>query len=180
VATTGEFIYHYFSIFANSSVFYDSLLNEMVQEEQNSTNWLLENRKVLTQIGQINFASDVIGMLQIGLQTFLILNMSKSLNECNFKEKLKNFSTRKKSAFIEFLWYVCVCNVFKWVTDSFIEGHFLVITGSTKLVFGESTWTAITQASYPLVLFYRFHSGHMIFELIDNIQAMNYSLAKKL
>jgi len=173
VAATGEFIYHYFSIFANSSVFYDSLLNEMVQEEQNSTNWLLENRNVLIQIGQMNFASNTIGMLQVGLQTFFILNMSESLNERNFKEKLKSFSPRKRTAFLKCLCYVCVCNLFKWITDSFIEGHFLIITGSAELVFGKSTWTAITQTCFPLVLFYRFHSWHMILELIDDLSAIN-------
>jgi len=173
VAATGEFIYHYFNIFANSSVFHDSLLNEMVQRKHNSTDLLLENKSILIKIGAMDFVSNTIGMLQVGLQTFFILNMSESLNERNFKEKLKNFSSKKKTAFIEFLWYMCVCNFFKWVTDSFIEGHFLVITGSMTIVFGESTWTAITQTCYPLVLFYRFHSVHMILELIDDIQAMN-------
>jgi len=169
VATTGEFIYLYFGIIVASAAFNDNSVNTMVKQVDNRTSSYIDNPGILKEISYVNFFTDTIDIVQIAMQTLLILIMKENVNN-HFPIDLNYLTTKKQNIFLQSLWYLCACNFFKWVTDSFIEGHFFLKSSETKtLVFGDTTWTAITQTTYPLVLFYRFHSVHMILELVDKI-----------
>lgn len=166
-AAVGEFIYLYFGILAASAVFKEKTMDEMMNLEmkQSHFNGQEEDRFSLRRLGWLNFFTNIIDIFQIGAQTLLLFLAESSISVLTWCED----RSKKKSLLRELLWYLCVCNFAKWVTDSFIEGHFLKNSEAKTLVFGSTRWTAITQSTYPLVLFYRFHSVHMIVRLTDTI-----------
>jgi len=156
VAATGEFVYLYFGLLGASAAFNQNSVDTMMTQVTNHTGSYICNESMLQEISYVNFFTNIIDIVQIAMQTLLILIMKENVN--NHLPIDLNYLT------------LCACNFFKWVTDSFIEGHFFLKSSETKtLVFSETTWTAITQTTYPLVLFYRFHSVHMILELLDKI-----------
>lgn len=152
---------------ASTAGFNSDKLETMVEMESNITeHYIPLSKDALSEISWLTFFINIIDILQIAIQTFiLILAESNQGNRIAWRVGGK----RKKHWFKEILWYLCVCNFSKWVTDSFIEGHFLQISEAKDLVFGAKVWTAITQSAYPLVLFYRFHSVHMIIGVIGVI-----------
>ena len=167
MAATGEFIYLYFGLLSSTAGFGPDMLDAMVElEQQVSHPKLREDKETLLQICWLTFFNNAIDILQIALQTFLlVLAKSNHNTTINWRENQE----RKKYLFKETLWYLCVCNFSKWVTDSFVEGNLLKNSEAKNLVFGSQTWTGITQSVYPLVLFYRFHSVHMILGVMGAI-----------
>ncbi|KAF6021304.1 hypothetical protein EB796_020387 [Bugula neritina] len=169
VAATGEFVYLYFGLLGASAAFNQNSVDTMMTQVTNHTGSYICNESMLQEISYVNFFTNIIDIVQIAMQTLLILIMKENVNN-HLPIDLNYLTTKKQKIFLQSLWYLCACNFFKWVTDSFIEGHFFLKSSETKtLVFSETTWTAITQTTYPLVLFYRFHSVHMILELLDKI-----------
>jgi len=169
VAATGEFVYLYFGLLGASAAFNQNSVDTMMTQVTNHTGSYICNESMLQEISYVNFFTNIIDIVQIAMQTLLILIMKENVNN-HLPIDLNYLTTNKQKIFLQSLWYLCACNFFKWVTDSFIEGHFFLKSSETKtLVFSETTWTAITQTTYPLVLFYRFHSVHMILELLDKI-----------
>lgn len=170
VAATGEFIYLYFGVLASTAGFDSEKLNMMAEIERNQTTTQgqeLASRATLFEICWITFVTNVLDIHQISIQTLLLILARVKEGS---RVQWETGDARKKYFLKEILWYLCVCNFSKWVTDSFIEGRFLKESQVKDLVFGgETTWTAITQSTYPLVLFYRFHSVHMILGVMGKI-----------
>lgn len=164
ISATGEFIYLFFGLLAATSAFNKEKLDEMIHNAPNTT-----HPEKFQAESALTFVTNTLDITQISMQTFvLILTTAPGpLRWCSETTRSK----RMKYIITEILYYLSVCNAAKWVTDSFVEGHYLRLSEAKILVFGKSTWTAITQATYPLVLFYRFHSVHMILKVIDKINS---------
>lgn len=164
ISATGEFIYLYFGIVAATTAFNKEILDKIEEHAQAQTN---ETRSELVAENALNFVTNSMDVVQIAVQTsaLILATMGKTFNWRT------EDAGKAKHILSEVLYYLCVCNAAKWITDSFIEGVYLKSSEAKILVFGETAWTAITQTSYPLVLFYRFHSVHMILKIIDNINS---------
>ena len=132
----------------------------------NSTDTPLESDQTILDISWITFFTNSLDVFQIAIQTFILLVSQETKKD---EVRWSHNESRSKYFLKEIFRYLCVCNFFKWFTDSFIEGHFLKNSEAKTLVFGEPTWTGITQSAYPLVLFYRFHSVHMLLNAIDRL-----------
>ena len=164
ISATGEFIYLYFGIFAATAAFNREKL-ELIMGHAHNTTQEITNQKIFVAENALTFVMNSIDIAQIAIQTFALMIATSNLTfnwNVNDPQRVKHYIT-------EVLYYLCVCNGAKWVTDSFIEGHYLRSSEAKILVFGDTTWTGITQTTYPLVLFYRFHSVHMTLKVIDKI-----------
>mgnify|MGYP001791810859 FL=1 len=162
ISATGEFAYLFFGLLAATAAFNpDKLDNMILNAANNTTTYKLKAENALT------FVTNTVDITQISIQSFALILATAS---ANFRWNTESSEyVKAKYIITEILYYLCVCNAAKWVTDSFIEGHYLRSSEAKILVFGETTWKAITQATYPLVLFYRFHSVHMVLKVIDKI-----------
>lgn len=162
ISATGQFVYLYFGVLAAATAFNGNNLHKMVEHADKNT-----TEGELLAENALNIVMDSVDIAQVGTQTFALIIATMGLpfvwhggDPQRYKHILK-----------ELLYFLCVCNAAKWITDSFIEGHYLKSSEAKILVFGETTWTAITQTTYPLVLFYRFHSVHMVLKVIDKINS---------
>ena len=98
----------------------------------------------------------VIFSCQVALQTFIITIASKT----KYLQSIKQ--TRPLLAVL--CWCLAFCNFFKWL-DSSLNLSSVAHTNPVKeLVFSRSTSVVIARSLFPMILFYRFHSVHLLFE----------------
>mgnify|MGYP001795627435 CR=1 FL=1 len=121
ISATGEFIYLYFGILAATAAFNREKL-ELIMGHAHNTTQEITNQKIFVAENALIFVMNSIDIAQIAIQTFALViatsNLPFNWNDVNDPQRVKHYIT-------EVLYYLCVCNGAKWVTDSFIEGHYL-------------------------------------------------------
>lgn len=161
MATTGEFIFKYFSTLAASGAFNSDIAEEMREQRNTSTH---SENDILITMTKLDFFTDLTTMFQISVQTVLIV-----LSESLVIEQTVRRLNIKLSVLREVILYISVCNFAIWCTDSFLDGHLLTKTTAFHLIFGENRWQSVKRSTYPLVLFYRFHSLQMLIKQITTM-----------
>ena len=162
VATVGEFVYLYFGLMASTAGLNEEKLAAILSKNNNTSLAFQLEKQTIFQICLITIANNLLDILQTSLQTFLLITA-----EGNHGAPIKwvNRPDLKRKVLKEILWFLFVCNVFKWASQSFLEDYILSNSEAKTLVFHVEKRTAITQGTYPLVLFYRFHSAVMLLEM---------------
>ena len=153
-------MYLYFGLVAATAGLDSDKLAAMasVQLQETSTIFI-EDTSNLTTLCWLILFNNLIDLFQITIQTFLLILAEQG---CDSKIKWKSGQRWKSHLLKEILWFLCVCNFCKWGSESFLEDYILKNSEPKSLVFTMSKRTAITQSTYPLVLFYRFHSAIMM------------------
>ncbi|XP_067949755.1 uncharacterized protein [Watersipora subatra] len=167
IAAFGEFVYLYFGTVTATAGLDPVKLREMVLENHNDTrlNFRYDDKHGLERLNLIcwlTLLTNFIDIFQVSLQTYFIIFSEGNL--ANWHQRL-NGGNRKLCVFKEIVWYLCVCNFAKWISQSIFEDSLLRNSEAKTLVFSVDRRTAITQTTYPLVLFYRFHSGVMLLSM---------------
>lgn len=115
----------------------------------------------------LSFVIHSIDILQIATQTYILI-VATTKNDFDWGAINSTVLSRRIAK--EILYYLCICNATIWITNSFIEGHYKRAQDARILVFGKTGWTGIAQSTYPLALFYRYHSVHMCMKVIDKVK----------
>uniref|UniRef100_A0A0K8TBB5 Otopetrin-3 n=1 Tax=Lygus hesperus TaxID=30085 RepID=A0A0K8TBB5_LYGHE len=90
-------------------------------------------------------------MLQVLVQTPFIID---GLRRCSNSKSL-----RGKKPGRELLTFLIVCNVTMWITETFeIKSH-SDLSDPRSTYYGQFLWSSITHLTFPLTMFYRFHSS---------------------
>ncbi|CAB0020517.1 unnamed protein product [Nesidiocoris tenuis] len=90
-------------------------------------------------------------MLQVLIQTPFIID---GLRRCSNTKSL-----RKEKPGRELLTFLIVCNVTMWITETFeIKSH-SDLSDPRSHYYGQFLWACITHLTFPLTMFYRFHSS---------------------
>ena len=159
-------MYLYFGLMASTAGLNEKKLEAMLSTNNHTSLAFQLEKQTIFQICLITIFNNLLDILQISLQTFLLITA-----EGNHGTPIEwdNRQELKCKVLKEILWFLCVCNACKWISQSFLEDHILSNSEAKTLVFHVEKRTAITQGTYPLVLFYRFHSAVMLL-------AMQYKL----
>ncbi|XP_014254959.1 otopetrin-1-like [Cimex lectularius] len=99
----------------------------------------------------VNLTTIILQMIQVLIQTPFIID---GLRRCANSKALRSEKPGR-----ELLTFLIVCNVTMWITETFeIKSH-SDHNDPRSSYYGEFLWSTITHLTFPLTMFYRFHSS---------------------
>lgn len=100
-----------------------------------------------------NFTSVVSHLLTVAQVVVQTIFLSDGLRRCS-NSRRHRFTKPGR----EMVTFLIICNVTIWVTNTFnMEKHHL--NQNVRLCFGDDAWVMVKHATFPLMLFYRFHAS---------------------
>lgn len=114
-----------------------------------------------------NFATSFTDIVQIFLQTFLLIVISSDKFEWSLVNGKKVFWVKV------FLQFLAMANFVNWLNASFLEVQLFQKISWNTIIYSDSVWTGILQFLTPVCLFYRFHSVHTLLEVYIGYKTHN-------
>ena len=114
--------------------------------------------EVLTQ-SEWNFATNIVDMTQILVQSFLLISISSH----KFCWSLVQGATMTWIKF--FLQFLAISNFINWLNASFLEFQLFQKILWNTVIYSWSAWTGLLQLLFPVALFFRFHTVHTLMEV---------------
>lgn len=114
-------------------------------------------------------AFQIFELLTIPLQTYLLTALSSN------PRIMQNIRSSPRKSFIltVSLQFLAMSNLMFWMNGSFLEFELIEKSPWTRVVYGDK-WMGIAQFTLPILLFFRFHSVHMIVEIYVKLWCHSY------
>ena len=105
--------------------------------------------------------TEVFELIQVPVQTYLLTVIS---SDPSILHNIKASNPIKFCILINVFQFLAMVNSVLWVNGSFIEFNIIEHLPWTYVLYGD-TWKSLAQFTLPILLFFRFHSVHMIIEM---------------
>ena len=150
MSNAGIIIYHLF-IISGTHGLSSSYLKEALKNIDDPDHTIFTEETIPTLQGLICSIS-VVYVIQATAQTFLMIFAN-------------NNTLSYSNPTISWLCYfLAVCNFFKWADSSLTLSSVGHTNPIKELVFSRMTWLTISRFLFPMMLFYRLHSVHLLYE----------------
>lgn len=171
VATTGLFAYHLFRFVGSFGVF--NVTVEYFNHTHISGRDTLEYMEVYgssrtTRIGALSVTTSGLFFIQVALQTFIIvfgLNVTKYKHKTGGTTNNARQNREGQGEMVKISWirYMAICNFTVWLYSCLLLSNLSNTDPIAELGFSER-WPEISRSVYPMMLFYRLHSMHLLDE----------------
>lgn len=154
IAAIGDLIYLFLRLIPAATAFDSDRLDEMIKKP------VFEHytREEVLQQSQLDFSIYFFDILQVLIQTFVILYVSS--------DKFRWPDSDKYRLILHILLQVLgTSNLLAWINGSFLEFHLIATTPWAVLAYGPDLWTGLAQFTLPMALFFRIHSVHILLKM---------------
>ena len=161
VATAGLILYHLFTIAGVSTIADEEQRNEALAIRYNETHTVFHCKSTIADTGLLSITVSCILTVEVLLQTTLIIFASNMPNDID-EERLRMLK--------KLCTYLAVGNLFEWFDSSLTLGSVKHTDPIKEIVYSKKTWTVLSRCIFPMMLFYRFHSGHLLWH-VNHVEA---------
>ena len=146
LSSTGLYMFRCFSLAASVRLIF--------ADHQNNEDFDLATLPYLVSL------ESILNIINVALQSFLLVQANRVKAGSIVSSTSGSFFDRNAPYYIaQAMSFLAICNFGEWVMDSFVEVATIqdlkTLQGS---FYGNDTWRIIKHATYPLCIFFRFHS----------------------
>lgn len=158
ISVTGILVYDLFNVVGSDGILEEESLNKLIADmDPDSSIFTVVTAKVL---GTLSMSISVLFILQATLQTAIVIFG-------NNVRRIRPYTGRDKK--IALFWSLVIGNLSIWFGSTLLLGSVRYTDPIKELVFSKQTWIVISRCVYPMLLFFRLHSCHLLYVAGDNI-----------